>query len=132
MSIKDYMNKYSKFIKFVCVGASNTIVSLAIYYILKGIGVNYLVANIIGYIISSITGYMLNKLWVFKYKEEKKKPVFKYYTLYLSALLLNILLMKFQVSVLKISDNIAPLFTIVITTMYNYFFSKNWVFKSQK
>ena len=126
------MKKYSNFIKFVSVGVSNTIISLAIYYLLKGVGVYYLIATVVGYIISSITGYILNKLWVFKYKEEKKKSVFRYYTLYLSALMLNLILMKLQVSVLGISDNIAPLFTLVVTTLYNYYFSKVWVFKSKK
>lgn len=129
--MKKLINKYNYFIKFVCVGISNTLISLSIYYLLKSIGVNYLIATALGWIISSISGYFLNKIWVFKNKEAKKKSIFKYYLLYGSALLLNLVLMYIQVSILKISDNIAPLITLVITTLYNYFFSKKFVFKAK-
>ena len=53
-----------KFIKFVCVGISNTIISLVIYYLLNAIGFNYIISMGCGYVISSITGYLLNKHWV--------------------------------------------------------------------
>ena len=122
------MSKYINFFKFVCVGISNTIISLLVYYTLKSIGVNYILATIIGYIVSSVSGYFLNKIWVFKNKEDKKKSIYKYYLLYGSSLLLNVLLMKFQVSILGISDNLAPLFTLVITTLYNFYFSNKIVF----
>ena len=122
------MSKYTKFLKFVCVGISNTTISLLVYYTLKAMGVNYIIATALGYIISSVSGYFLNKIWVFKNKEDKKKSIYKYYILYGSSLLLNVLLMAFQVSVLGISDNLAPLFTLVVTTLYNFYFSKKIVF----
>ena len=125
------MKNYINFAKFVCVGISNTIISLLIYYVLKSIGINYMLSMAIGYIISSITGYFLNKLWVFKYDKSKKTPIYKYYILYCSALVLNLLLMKYQVDYLGLSDNIAPIFTIAITTLYNYFFSKKVVFNNK-
>ncbi len=121
------MAKYNKFLKFVCVGLSNTAVSLTIYYLLKSMGVNYSISIAIGYIVSSITGYFLNKLWVFK-ADKKEKPVFRYYCLYIISLILNILLTRFQVETLELSDNWAPIFTIAIMTIFNYFVSKKWVF----
>ena len=118
------MTKYKKFLKFICVGLSNTIISLLIYYGLKAIGVNYIIATIIGYLLSSISGYFLSKIWVFENKDKTRKSIFKYYALYSSSLLLNVLLMYFQVSILSLSDNIAPIFTLIVTTIYNYNFSK--------
>lgn len=119
-----------KILKFICVGISNTIISLIIYYCLKFIGVNYLISMAVGYIISSITGYFLNKIWVFKDKNKKIKSLLRYYILYISSLLLNLAFTYFQVDILNISDNIAPLFTIIIITVYNYIVSNNWVFNS--
>ena len=119
-----------KILKFICVGISNTIISLIIYYCLKFIGVNYLISMAVGYIISSITGYFLNKIWVFKDKNKKIKSLLRYYILYISSLLLNLTFTYFQVDILNISDNIAPLFTIIIITIYNYIVSNNWVFNS--
>ena len=122
------MSKYGRFFRFVCVGLMNTIISLLVYYALKSIGVHYIIATILGYIVSSISGYILSKIWVFKNKEDKKKSIFRYYILYSSSLLLNVLLMAFQVQILGLSDNIAPLITVVFTTLYNYYFSKKIVF----
>lgn len=117
-----------KILKFICVGISNTIISLIIYYLLKFIGVNYLISMAVGYFISSITGYFLNKKWVFENQNKKKKSIFRYYVLYISALFLNLIFTYFQVSILKISDNVAPLITVAVITIYNYLISNYWVF----
>ena len=118
------------FIKFCTVGAINTIVSLCIYYLLLNLGV---ISITIGYIISSVCGYFLNKIWVFKKKQDKiTESIFKYYILYGSALILNLLCMFILVKLLGLSDKIAPLITLIITTIYNYLFSKFWVFNRQK
>lgn len=120
------------FIKFCLVGLSNTAISLVIYYLLLAVGVNYLISMAIGYIVSSICGYIFNKIWVFKQKDAKvQKSIFKYYILYGSSLLVNLLCMAFFVKGLGLSDMIAPILTIIITTIYNFTLSKLWVFKNR-
>ncbi|MBU3143463.1 GtrA family protein [Clostridium sp. CF012] len=120
-----------QFIKFGFVGASNTLISLAIYYTLVYININYIVANALGYITSSICGYFLNRKWVFKESKEKtSKSVIKYYIVYASSFLINILCMYIWVDVLEISKIIAPILTMGITVPYNFIFNKIWVFKN--
>lgn len=122
--------KILQFIKFGFVGASNTLLSFAIYYVLIYFNVNYIIANTLGYIISSVWGYMLNKKWVFKdSKEETTKSAIKYYIVYGSSFLINILCMYIWVDVLNISRIIAPILTMVITVPYNFIFNKVWAFK---
>ena len=120
-----------KFIKFVCVGISNTIISLVIYYLLNAIGFNYIISMGCGYVISSITGYLLNKHWVFEKKSEEKS-IFRYYVVYFLALFLNLSLMNFFVEIIGFSKDFAPLPTIFITTIFNYLFSNFWVFNKNK
>lgn len=128
------MNKKSliSFLKFCLVGAANTAISLIVYYLLYAVGVNYAVSMATGYIISSIFGYFLNKTWVFKQKKSKvQNSIFKYYLLYGSSLILNLICMTLFIKGLGMSDMIAPILTIVITTLYNFIFNKIWVFKNQ-
>ena len=126
-------NTIKAFIKFCVVGAINTAISLGIYYILIALGVNYAISITVGYILSSICGYLLSKTWVFKKKEEKAtKSVFKYYALYASALILNLLCMTIFIKGMHVSDKVAPILTVIITTIYNFTFSKLWVFRESK
>lgn len=120
------------FSKFCIVGCINTVSSLLVYYLLLAMNCNYLVSIAVGYIVSSIVGYILNKTWVFNQKSIKiNKSIFKYYILYGSALLLNLLCMAILVSMFRVSNIIAPIITIIITTIYNYVLSKNWVFNKK-
>lgn len=122
-----------KFAKFGLVGVTNTVLSLLIYYLLLQAGTNYLVASATGYILSSIVGYLLNRAWVFRKKKDGiKKTIGRYYLVYGSSLLLNLLCMFFFVKVVGISDKFAPIITVVITTIYNFVLSNNWVFRDKK
>ena len=121
-------------IKFGFVGVVNTVLSLLIYYVFIWINKDwYILGTVAGYIISSIVGYFLNKIFVFQKKELKHAPtIVKYYIVYLSALLLNVLLMELWVGVLHLSEVIAPILTLCFTVPYNFLFSKFWVFKEKE
>ena len=124
------INTVVQFIKFGIVGASNTLISLLIYYIFILVGINYLVANISGYIISSIWGYVLNKMWVFKENKcDTKVSICKYYIIYGSSLLINLLSMYILVDQLNVSEIVSPLLTLCITIPYNFILNKVWAFK---
>lgn len=131
MNKSGMIGKVAQFIKFGLVGASNTLISLIIYYLLVMLQANYLLATIMGYVISSLSGYVLNKLWVFKDKTDTKRSIFRYYVVYISALLLNIMSMYLWVDILGISKQIAPILTLCITIPYNFIFSKLWTFRGK-
>ena len=118
------------FMKFGVVGVVNTVLSLIIYYICIAINDDwYLAGTILGYIISSIVGYFLNKLMVFKRPDIKhSKSLPRYYVVYASALLLNVLLIELWINGLHISSWIAPILTLCFTVPYNFILSRLWVF----
>lgn len=55
-----------QFVKYGLVGASNTIVNFVVYSVLVTVGVDYLVALVIGYTIGSLNSYILNRRWTFR------------------------------------------------------------------
>lgn len=116
-----------QFVKFGIVGAFNTLSSTIYYWILITIGLNYILSTTIAYFLSSIIGFFLNNKWVFK-REYKKQSLFKYYVVYGTSYLLNVLCMYIWIDLLRISEYIAPLLTLFITVPYNFIFNKLWVF----
>lgn len=130
--IKFIKENFVKFIKFGIVGVVNTCTSLVVYYILLFFGVHYLIGNTCGFVISSLVGFILNKTLVFKKKDETKKSLVKYYLLYISSYIINMVGLYIIVDKLGISDKIAPIILLCITVPYNYIGSNFWVFKNKK
>jgi putative flippase GtrA len=57
----------AQFVKFGIVGASNTLLSLAVYAVLlKGFGMEYLLASAIGYAVGIVNGFLWNRAWTFR------------------------------------------------------------------
>lgn len=130
--IKKLFYKYKKFIKFSIVGFGNLFVSLITYYILIYFSINYQIANIGGFITGSLNGYIWNKIWVFKNSKRDMGSIVKFYLTYMSTWLLSALLLYIWVEKMGISDKIAPVINVFITTPINYLLNKYWVFKKNK
>jgi putative flippase GtrA len=59
--------KYKQLVKYGLVGAANTLISFAVFYVLhKLLGVNYKIANPIAYVSGMLNGFYFNKKWTFK------------------------------------------------------------------
>ena len=125
----DLKKEIIKFIKFGIVGVFNTLSSTCYYWILVYFGVNYLVSTTIAYLLSSIIGYFLNDKMVFKQKNKNKLAIVRYYVVYGTSYLLNMLCMYIYVDVLSLSQYVAPLLVLFITVPYNFILSRLWVFK---
>ena len=130
--IKKLFYKYEKFIKFAIVGFGNLFISLITYYILVFFSINYQIANVGGFITGSLNGYIWNRIWVFKNSKKNLSSIVKFYLSYLSTWLLSAILLYIWIEVFNISDKIAPIINVVITTPINYLLNKYWVFKKIK
>jgi putative flippase GtrA len=119
-----------QFIKFGLVGVSNTVMSLAIYYLLVAFGVNYMLANGIAFVISVLNAYYWNNRFVFqKTTAGHLKPLLRTYLAYGMTFLLGAGLLYLMVDQLGISKLIAPLINLVITIPLNFLVNKFWAFK---
>lgn len=126
--IKKLFYKYERFIKFAIVGFGNLFVSLVTYYLLVFFSINYQIANIGGFVTGSLNGYIWNKLWVFKENKQNTTSIVKFYLTYLATWILSAILLYVWVELMSISDKIAPIINVCVTTPINYLFNKYWVF----
>lgn len=127
------MKKLNQFIKFAIVGCSNTIISLATYYVLIFFGVYYIVAYTAGFLLSVCNAFFWNNKYVFKNKEEDSnlRVFYKVFLSYGISYLLSLLLMGILVEVLHIHEYIAPILKMCITIPLNFFMNKIWAFRDK-
>jgi len=54
-----------QFARFALVGATNTLLTFAVYLSLRAAGTPYLVAGAAGFAVGAVNGYVLNRRWTF-------------------------------------------------------------------
>ncbi|MDL2324198.1 GtrA family protein [Ruminococcaceae bacterium OttesenSCG-928-A16] len=123
-----------QFIKFGIVGASNTLISLAIYYLFVAINPNlYMVGNIVGFIVSVANSFFWNNRFVFKSENNDWKSIVKRllrtYVAYGFTFILSSALLYLQVDILGVSTWLAPLIGLVVTIPLNFIINKLWAYK---
>lgn len=126
-----YMPTVRQFIKFGLVGASNTLISLAIYYLFIWINPDmYLIGNTIGFFVSVLNAYYWSNKYVFEKKEKGNlKPLIKTFISYGSTFLLSTFLLYFWVNNVGIDKTVAPIINLLITIPLNFLLNKLWAFK---
>lgn len=123
-----------QFIKFGIVGASNTIVSLAIYYLFLWIDPRlYLFGNVMGWIISVANAFYWNNKYVFGQKSEGSvtllKKLGKTYLCYGATFLLSTVMLYLEVDVFGLSTVLSPLINLLVTIPLNFLLNKFWAFQ---
>ncbi len=122
-----------QFVKFGIVGASNTIISLAIYYLFLLIDKHlYLAGNIVGWIVSVANAFFWSNRYVFKESGEPWfRKLIKTYISYGLTFFLSTLLLYLEVDVLSLSPVISPVLNLVITIPINFLLNKFWTFSGK-
>lgn len=125
-----------QFIKFLIVGASNTIVSYLSYVFLIMIGSHYLAANVVSYFVGVLNSFFWNSRFVFKLGSVswRRKAEVLLKTLCSNAftgLLFNNILLIVWIEVLRLPSLLGPLFNLLFTMPLNYLLSKNWAYRKK-
>ena len=133
-SKKEFFALVWQFIKFGIVGFSNTLISLAVYYILVFFGWNYLLANTMGFLISVCNAFFCNYRYVFKDKTETSIPksFSKVFITYGISYLVSTFLIWLMVDIMHISEWLAPLIRLVVTVPLNFVLNKLWAFRKRE
>ena len=123
-----------QFIKFGIVGVSNTLISLAIYYIFVFISKDlYLWGQVVGWVVSVFNAFYWNNKYVFRSEKTGFRSVlnrlFKTYLTYGATFLLTTVLLYLEVDVWHMSEFIAPLINLLISIPLNFLLNKFWAFK---
>lgn len=136
-SASDFWKLVWQFIKFGMVGVSNTLVSMAVYYLFLWIDEDlYMVGSILGTIVSIANAFIWNDLFVFTGNSKDFKSVMtrlgKTYVSYGGTSLLSNGLLWLEVALFNVGKVWAPVVNLLITIPLNYLINKFWTFKKQQ
>jgi putative flippase GtrA len=109
------------------IGVLTTVVNLVVFFLLKHLGMNYLIANTIAWLVSVIFAFFTNKQIVFQSKS-KNAAAFAEMVLFFIlrgvSLALDDGLMYLGVSVLLWNTGLVKIAVQIIVIITNYIFSK--------
>ena len=126
-------NVCEQFIKFLLVGCSNTVVVLVVYYIVVWIAGTkyYLLGQTIGYGVGILNSFFWNSRFVFSNAQESQGKAFiKMCACYGITYLLQMGVLYVFVEWLSMSEWLAPMIAIIITTPINFVLNKLLAFKA--
>lgn len=123
-----------QFLKFGLVGISNTVVSLAVYYLFLWIDpAFYLWGNVAGWVISVANAFFWNNKFVFRDGATGwtalLRKLGKTYLSYGTTFLLSTVLLYLEVDVWHLSAAISPVLNLFVTIPLNFLLNKYWAFR---
>lgn len=126
--------KLRELLFYLIFGILTTLINIVCYRLLRYLGINYLISNLISFIISILFAYITNRNYVFKSNSKHFKEIIleiiHFISFRLFSLLFDMLFMIVMIEFIKIDDFYAKIITNIIVVILNYLFSKKYIFKS--
>ena len=130
MKIKNLINKYSTFLKYLLVAGLSFFLDITIFTIMNSlIHVSIILSTIIARIISSLINYLLNKDKVFKGETDTLKTIFKYYLLVILQMFISAFVVNRLYIILNINASIIKIPVELFLFICNYLIQKLFIFK---
>ena len=132
-----------QFIRFGCVGAINTAVDYAVFWIVNRIlgesillgEKNYLIAQCMGFAAGTLNAYFMNGTFVFraenKPRSRGKQPLLRSFIGYGFTFMLSELMLYLLVSCQGLNKYLAKLITLCVTIPLNFIINRFWIFKNK-
>jgi dolichol-phosphate mannosyltransferase len=127
---------YRQFAKFAIVGAINTLVDWAMFYLVFSIfkidtQVFKQVAKAISFSVSAMSNYAMNRVWTFRSKEKRVlKEASKFFLVAIGGLAINQIVFYLATGPGGLRDIIGLILATASATSWNFIFNKKWTFKN--
>lgn len=126
------LNQTNTFLKFLLVGAVNTVIGLSTIFLLMNVfEQNYWISTFVGNSVGAICSFFLNRAFTFKSRVSVKSGGVKFLVVIITCYLLSYSLSNWiaeSVSGFLTKNNVAVLLGTVLYTLLNYFGQKYFVF----
>jgi putative flippase GtrA len=129
--IRGLIQRFRQLILYGIIGASCAGLDFCIYTLLFFVGVDYLVANLIGVHCGIFCSFILNRQFNFKIKNKTVKRFFSFYIIGLIGLGISTMMLYLLVSLAGKNELYSKLSTIVIVAIIQFFLNKYITFKNR-
>lgn len=117
--------------RFLVVGASNTVVTLAAYALLLAVGLHYLTALVPAFALGTLNGYTLNRSWTFRSGPFRGAGLARYGVMQLCGLGLNAALLVVCVEELGAGRLLGQALAMPAVSLATFLTSRHWVFRER-
>ncbi|MGZ5412324.1 MAG: GtrA family protein [Solirubrobacterales bacterium] len=117
--------------RFAVVGASNGVVTFALYTLLVEVGAGYLLAATLGYAAGILNGYTWNRTWTFEAGSFHLPEFSRYVVVQGGGLLANLLALGVLVEALGVGKVVAELIALVPIVLTTFFINRRWTFRAK-
>jgi putative flippase GtrA len=117
--------------KFGVVGLSGYVVNLVVYaFLLKQVGLHYLVAASVSFLVAATNNYIWNRLWTFRHQRgHVAYQGLRFLIVAVLAYGANLLVLTGLVEVVGVDKIVAQAIAIVLVTPLNFIGNKLWSFR---
>ena len=131
-----FFAKHKAFLRFMIVGSINTGIDFWLFvFLMRVMGVNYLIAQTLSYTFGIINSFIMNKAWTFDDAspgENITKQFVQFLTLNILSLLISLAGLKTFNGYLSVNILLAKIMVTVITWSVRYIGYRYWVFGSNR
>ena len=131
------MQNIKQFIQFSLVGASGTLINIALFnglLFLSWFHQYFLIANLIAFVCAASHNFYWNQRWTFQQQADHKSVSHKYLQFFVVSsvvLILNTIIMASCVHLFHIHRRVANLIAIALCLGFNYLGNAWWTFRQQ-
>lgn len=123
-----------QFVKFSAVGVSNTLISMAVYWLcFYALHWHYQLSNFVAFVISVTNAYYWNQRFVFAKGHRDflghLRAYGKAFLSYGATYLVGVALLALWVEALGVDEGVAPLINLLVTVPANYVLNRFWAFR---
>src|SRR5262249_57800431 len=115
-------------IRYLLVGVSNTVITLAAYALSIAAGAPPVVASVIAFSAGAVNGYRLNRSWTFRSELRGLRPIARYLALITLGLGLNAIGVRLAVHGAEVPKIAAELVALPPVTVMTFLLARTWVF----
>jgi dolichol-phosphate mannosyltransferase len=117
--------------KFGVVGLSGYVVNLVVYaFLLKQVGLHYLVAASVSFLVAATNNYIWNRLWTFRHQRgHVAYQGLRFLIVAVLAYGANLILLTGLIEVVGVDKIVAQAIAIVLVTPLNFIGNKLWSFR---
>lgn len=120
-----------KEMRFLFVGGINTAVGYGVYAFCIFGGLHYVFAQFISTVIGVTNSYFWNKYFTFQKKQKSAREIVRFITVYAVSYTVNLCLLYVLVDRLHMSEYLAGVLGLSVTTLISYFGHNKFSFKGE-
>jgi putative flippase GtrA len=127
--IARHRQSFGQFIKFSFVGLLNTGVDVVVFFLLTGIGVPYLTAQVVSYSCGAANSYLLNKVWTFRSSGLSSAEGIRFVIVNLASLGISVVVLRLLHDTAGLDLTVSKAGATVSSLAANFLGNKLWVFR---